>query len=153
MVLAAASILLAMITLRAELGEKPRPQYIPWYFDTVTQQYFEGPPTALAPIKSPAGNEAVRVTFYRCAECDETQPLLHMYEKYEAGALTAYEQLLSAGEASDDEISEASELLEEHKLVSFDGVNWTLYYDMDDPEETLGRQCAQGELIYVPDPR
>lgn len=153
MVLAAASMLLLMFTVRSQLVEKPKPEYVAWYYDTITGEYFKGDPFALSPIQSPYGHEAVRVSFYNCAQCDPSEPLLRIFEKYDAKALAEYHRARQDPGSVDEWAEDPSETLYESRLASFDGVNWfPAGTDYEEPEEKLARKCAGGDLQYVTEP-
>ena len=148
-------VCLAMFTLKSEFARATPKEVKLWYVDTVTGEYFQADGTLLPPIQSPFGNEAVRVFFYDCADCDDPQPKFRIFERYTEEAKRLSAQLLS-GEMPDsadlDTDVDMWEVVYAGRQISFDGVNWVTCEDDMEAEEKLGERCAIGEVVGVPDP-
>lgn len=148
-------VCLAMFTLKSEFASATPKDVKMWYTDIVTGEYFEADATLLPPIQSPWGNEAVRVFFYDCADCENPQPQFRIYEKYteQAKALAGHLMAGEMPEASDlDPEMDPWEAVYGGRLLSLDGVTWFACEDEMEAEEMLGRKCGVGEVMAVPGP-
>jgi hypothetical protein len=90
-----------------------------YYYDVVTEKVFTDEANLIAPIKSPDGNEAVRVHFYSCGSCSKSERFAGYYEKYPPEAKAKIEELMKS--------EHGMEMMYEYEntpLVSLDAKTW-----------------------------
>jgi prepilin-type processing-associated H-X9-DG protein len=115
-----------------------------YFYDVVTKEYFTDSATKIPPIKSPAGNEAVRAHFFTCGQCTDEERFIGYYEKYTSDLKKKLEK--------DPEQFEVYEEAFDGRLYSADGEHWV---KAESPEgfaliEKLQQRCPAKKLRYCP---
>lgn len=112
-----------------------------YYYDTVTGKTFVSDANQIPPITSPDGNEAVRVHYYSCGSCSDSERFAGYFEKYPAEAKAKLEAAQSGENAM-----EAMYEYETQALISLDGKQWFPMYGPQ-PQEALDKklQCPDGK--------
>ncbi len=88
-----------------------------WYYDVNTGKYFQDRLDRVPPFTSPAGNEAVRVVFFSCGACTESERFPGFYLKHTADLKKKVESDPAAAKALDGEKLNG-------RMYSFDGKTW-----------------------------
>jgi hypothetical protein len=137
-----ALIALGMALLSARTAPKERgPSDEAWYYDVVTKSYFQDKRVQVPPIRSPAGNEAVRVAFYSCGDCGGGERFAGYYLKYEPEAKARIEK-------SGQVVATFGEKYE-GRLYSTDGEHWVRAVNPDKAgvtDQLLKHPCGSGWL-------
>jgi hypothetical protein len=123
-------------------GDAALPEDEVWYHDVVTGRVFPGKALQIPPIRSPAGNEAVRVFFASCGQCTEA-------ERFPAFYMRFTDEMKRELEA--DPSQWANALGESHpgRLYSSDTVEWVEAPSVKDSgvAEYLRDKCPQGKWL------
>lgn len=81
-----ASVALLVVSLAVIISSNSTPTAPPpgeaYFYDVQSKEYFTDKATKIPPIKSSAGNEAIRAHFFTCGECTDEAKFLGYYEKY-----------------------------------------------------------------------
>ena len=88
-----------------------------WYYDVTTGEAFQAHWRQVPPITSPAGNEAVRVSFFSCGSCGAGERFAGYYMKYTPQFKKRADADPALFEATMGENCEG-------RLFSIDGKNW-----------------------------
>jgi hypothetical protein len=114
------ALVLGVIAARAIIGfvrEGPRGTERLFYCDTVSQRVFVDRASRVPPFTSPDGHEAVRVHFFTCGECNESDRFVGFYEKFSA---SVRERLAAASDPFEAMQAAGNQGL----LQSLDGQTW-----------------------------
>lgn len=149
---AVAILVVALVMLVSSGGGGPTASGNAYFYDLETGEVFVGDATAIPPIQSPAGNQAVRAHFYTCTECTEEARFLGYYEKYTDEAKKAIEeaqQSSGSGEAGSEAEMRAYEASMSGMLYSEDGENWQRSQGPGGagPQQKLQEKCGEGQRL------
>lgn len=151
---AVAVLVVALVILVSSGSGGPSASGDAYFYDVETGETFVGDATAIPPIQSPDGNEAVRAHFYTCTECTEEARFLGYYEKYTAEAKKAIEEAQQSSSSSDPEQSSEAEMQAYEAsmsgmLYSKDGENWQQSQGPGGagPQQELQDKCGDGQRL------
>ncbi|MBI1368426.1 MAG: hypothetical protein GC162_07195 [Planctomycetes bacterium] len=119
-----------------------------YFYDVKTKEYFVDSATKIPPIKSAAGNDAVRAHFFTCNDCGDNNRFIGYYEKYEPQVKAKLDARLAKQDADAEFYEEAFQ----GRLYSTDGIKWVA---AESPEgfkivEDLMKKCPEKQLHYCP---
>lgn len=151
-VAAVALLVVSLAIVVMQGGGGPQASGDAYYYDTVTEEVFEGEASGTPPIESPDGNEAVRAHFYTCGECSEEERFLGYYERYTEEAKEVLERSKNAGEDGEPDpeaMMEVYEVAFTGRLYSTDLEEWVVAESPEGRElsEALQEECGEGERL------
>lgn len=114
-----------------------------WYFDVAAGTTFADDATLIPPITSPAGNEAVRVHFYSCGDCNESERFVGYYERYTPEVKAKLEAARTSNQPD-----QYYEMEGEGLLISLDAKQWFPMYSPQAEESLSSKlQCPGGKRL------
>ncbi len=114
-----------------------------YYYDITADEIFTAKAELIPPIQSPNDNEAVRVHFYTCGSCKESERFVGYYEKYTPEVKKKLEEA-QGNEEHEMYYEQESQGL----LISLDAKKWYPMYAQQ-AEQALSNKlkCDEGKKL------